>query len=140
MNKPEPDPSLCVLYDGDCPLCSREIGWYQKRGADERIRWINLRDAGLTSLPAGIGRDAALARFHVVQADGAVVSGAAAFVRLWQAYPGLRLAARLLSRPLPLAVLERAYRLFLPIRPALARLLPRRARPASHPTETPHDE
>lgn len=140
MNRPEPDPSLCVLYDGDCPLCSREIGWYQKLDANERIRWIDLRDTAASPLPAGIGRDTALARFHVVQADGAVASGAAAFVRLWQAYPGLRLAARLFSKPLPLAILERAYRLFLPLRPALARLLPRRTRPTSNITETHHDE
>lgn len=124
---------LTVLYDGDCPLCSREIGWYQGLNASERIRWIDLRDAS-ARLPDGIDRDTALARFHVVAADGAAVSGAAAFLRLWQAYPGLRLAARVLSRPLPLALLERGYRLFLPIRPALARLLPQRGRSARLPS------
>ncbi len=117
---------LTVLYDGDCPLCSREIGWYQGLNASARIRWIDLRDAS-APLPDGIDRDTALARFHVVAADGTAASGAAAFLRLWQAHPGLRRAARLLSRPLPLALLERAYRLFLPIRPALARWLPRRS-------------
>lgn len=140
MSSPEPDPSLSVLYDGDCPLCSREIGWYQKLDANERIRWINLRDPAVSSLPENIRREDALARFHVVQENGSVASGAAAFVRLWQAYPGLRLAARLCSKPLPLAVLERAYRLFLPIRPALARLLPRRTKPESNTTEIHHDE
>lgn len=125
---------LTVLYDGDCPLCSREIGWYQGLNASERIRWIDLRDAS-ARLPDGIDRGAALARFHVVAADGATVSGAAAFLRLWQAYPGLRLAARVLSRPLPLALLERGYRLFLPIRPVLARLLPQRSRGARNSSD-----
>lgn len=114
---------LTVLYDGDCPLCSREIAWYRKKPANEPIRWVNLRDPA-ARLPAGIARDAALARFHVVHANGVAATGAAAFLRLWRAYPGLGRAARLLTNPLAMAVLERGYRLFLPLRPLLARLLP----------------
>jgi predicted DCC family thiol-disulfide oxidoreductase YuxK len=121
----KPSACLTVLYDGDCPLCSREIGWYKDKAAAEAIDWIDVSDPA-AALPAGIAREAALRRFHVVKPDGSVASGAAAFLRLWQAFPGLRRAAGLLSRPLPLALLERGYRLFLPIRPALARLLPRR--------------
>lgn len=122
--KQEASPAcLTVLYDGDCPLCSREIAWYQHRPANEPIRWVNLRDPA-ARLPEGIARDAALARFHVVHANGAAATGAAAFLRLWRAYPGLGRAARLLSNPPALAVLEAGYRLFLPLRPLLARLLP----------------
>lgn len=118
---------LTVLYDGDCPLCSREIAWYRQKPANEPIRWVNLRDPA-ARLPDGIERKAALARFHVVHANGAVATGAAGFLRLWRVYPGLGRAARLLSRPWALAVLERGYRLFLPLRPWLAKLLP-----APHP-------
>jgi predicted DCC family thiol-disulfide oxidoreductase YuxK len=130
--KPAHKPAACltVLYDGACPLCSREIGWYQGKAAAEAIEWVDVSDSA-AAVPAGIGREAALRRFHVVRPDGSVASGAAAFLRLWQAYPGLGRAARLLSRPLPLALLERGYRLFLPLRPLFARLLPRR-RPESH--------
>jgi len=116
---------LTVLYDGACPLCSREIDWYRTKQASEAIRWVDLTDPA-AGLPAGITRDAALARFHVVHANGTATTGAAAFLRLWRAYPGLGRVARWLSNPLALAVLEAGYRLFLPLRPLLARLLPHR--------------
>jgi predicted DCC family thiol-disulfide oxidoreductase YuxK len=124
MKTSAPAPCLTVLYDGDCPLCSREIAWYRQRQASERICWVDLRDPA-ARLPAGVARENALARFHVVHANGAVATGAAAFVRLWRAYPGLDRVARGLSNRYALAVLERGYRAFLKFRPALARLLPR---------------
>lgn len=118
----KPAACLAVLYDGACPLCSREIGWYRGRAASETICWVDLRDPA-AALPQGIERSDALARFHVIQPDGSAVTGAAAFVRMWQAFPGLRRIARLLSGPFALALLEFGYRLFLPVRPVLARLL-----------------
>jgi predicted DCC family thiol-disulfide oxidoreductase YuxK len=127
----KPSACLSVLYDGGCPLCRREIGWYRGKAAAEAIDWIDVSDPAATALPAGIAREAALKRFHVVKPDGSVASGAAAFLRVWQAFPGLRRAAGLLSRPVPLALLERGYRLFLPLRPALARLLARKPHSAS---------
>lgn len=129
MNQQDRAKCLTVLYDGACPLCSREIDWYRQKTADETIDWVDVSADTTATLPGGIEHAAALRRFHVIQPDGSVSSGAAAFVRLWQAFPGLRRAAGLLSGAMPLAVLESGYRLFLPIRPLLARLLPRRARP-----------
>ena len=64
-------------------------------------------------MPKGVRRDEALRRFHVLEADGHTVTGAAAFVRLWSAYPGL---ARL---PGVTPCLEFGYRLFLRLRPLL---------------------
>lgn len=123
MSRPDKD-CLTVLYDGDCPLCSREIGWYRMQASSEFIRWVDLRQTPQLELPEGIERRPALERFHVIQPDGLTVTGAAAFLRLWQAFPRLRRLAGLLSRPWMMAMLERGYRLFLPLRPWLARLLP----------------
>ena len=62
--------------------------------------------------------------------DGQLISGAAAFARLWRTLPGWRWLGRVVdlrvlgARPvLPLA--ELAYRLSLPLRPRLARLIAR---------------
>ena len=124
---PEPaDPSreLTVLYDGACPLCSREIAWYRCRTATETIRWVDVARSADTDLPQGIDRDAALRRFHVLEADGRPISGAAAFLRLWSAYPGLARYTRLRRLPGLLSLMELAYRLFLRLRPLLARVLP----------------
>lgn len=129
MPSTSPEPArtgqgLTVLYDGACPLCSREIGWYRRRAAAEAIRWVDLSRCEHTALPRGIDREAALRRFHVLEADGRPVTGAAAFVRLWSAHPRLARYARLARLPGVTWILELGYRLFLRLRPLLARSLP----------------
>ena len=123
--RPAPCPErLTVLYDGACPLCSREIAWYRRQAAGEDIRWLDLSRCEEAALPAGISRTDALARFHVVDDSGRPVSGAAAFARLWACYPGLRRLAWLARRPGIAQAMELGYRAFLHLRPALARLIP----------------
>jgi predicted DCC family thiol-disulfide oxidoreductase YuxK len=124
---PEPSHSgrgLTVLYDGACPLCSREIAWYRRQSAGEPIRWVDLTRCDAAALPPDIGRETLLRRFHVLEVDGRPVSGAAAFIRLWSAHPRLAPLARIGQLPGMLPLLEWGYRLFLRLRPLLARSLP----------------
>lgn len=122
---------LTVYYDGACPLCRTEIGHYRGCAGAGGVRFVDLATLGDdASLGPGLDRAAAQARFHVREADGRLVSGAAAFARLWRRLPAWRWLGRLVEvrilgfRPvLPLA--EAAYRLFLPLRPRLARGLSR---------------
>ena len=118
---------LTVYYDGACPLCTAEIDHYRRcRGADG----IAFVDVASTSPDAGadLTREAALARFHVRQADGKLLSGAAAFARLWRGLPGWRWLGRIAGSRAVLPLAETAYRLFLPLRPVLARSLARSRR------------
>lgn len=124
VNAPEPGARLTVLYDGACPLCSREIAWYRRQTAREAIRWVDVAHCADAELPQGIGREAALRRFHVLEADHRLLGGAAAFARLWTAYPRLARYARLYRLPGVAPLMEYAYRLFLRLRPLLARSLP----------------
>jgi len=113
---------LTVYYDGGCPLCRLEISHYQGQNGAERICFLDVSKAGdLAALD--LPRDKALARFHVRDSSGALVSGAAAFVRIWLVLPKWRWAARLSRIPGALWVMERAYRGFLPLRPFIARIL-----------------
>lgn len=112
-------PRATVYYDGACPLCRREIGLYRACPGAERIDWVDV--AAIEQPAADLDRASALARFHVRTADGRLVSGAAAFLALWRSLPGWRVAARLLAVPPLPWLLERFYRLFLRIRPAIAR-------------------
>lgn len=110
---------LLILYDGACPLCAREIAHYQGLPAVAPVRFSDVSAAPDGDLGCGIDRRAALARMHVVEPDGTVVSGARAFIALWKRMPGWRWLARIASVPPAPWALEAAYRGFLRLRPAL---------------------
>lgn len=84
MNSPE----LTIYYDGSCPLCRREIAFYRRLPGAERLDWMDV-SAG-APLGEGLSCDAAMRRFHVREAGGRLLSGGAAFARLWRALPGWR--------------------------------------------------
>jgi predicted DCC family thiol-disulfide oxidoreductase YuxK len=104
---------ITVYYDGACPVCRREIGFYQARTGGA----VSYCDVAAEVCPApDLKREEALKRFHVRLADGALVSGAAAFLALWRATPGFRTAGRLLQARPTVAVLDVAYAGFLRLR------------------------
>jgi predicted DCC family thiol-disulfide oxidoreductase YuxK len=113
-----PAPALTVLYDGSCPLCRREIGLYQSLHPSEPLAWRDV-SATCAALPSGTRREDLMARFHVMQADGAVLSGAKAFVALWSTLPGWRWLSRLARLPGATPCLEWIYCRFLVARPWL---------------------
>ena len=118
-----------ILYDGACPLCRSEIELYRRQDKQGRLCLVDISTpAGAAQLPPGLSQQAALARFHVVLPSGERVSGAAAFVQVWRRLPRWRLLARLAALPGVPALLEGAYRLFLPARPLLVRLFLRTRR------------
>lgn len=120
---------LTVYYDGACPLCRTEIAHYRGQAGAERVNFVDLATVkSEAALGPGLALPAAKARFHVRETDGRLVSGAAAFARLWRRLPGWRWLARLVEwrvfgRQPVLPMAEAAYRLSLPLRPRLVRLL-----------------
>jgi predicted DCC family thiol-disulfide oxidoreductase YuxK len=117
-------PDLTVFYDGSCPLCRAEIGYYARADEEGRLRFIDV--AHSTADPAcGLSRQQAMSRFHVLRADGTLVSGADAFVTVWRRLPRWRWVAWLAGAPGVKIVLEGAYRLLLRLRPTLSRMLKR---------------
>lgn len=122
-------PALTVYYDGACPLCSREIAFYRRRNGAERVDWCDVSKTEPEALPPGLTRERALARFHVQAADGSLSSGGQAFARLWRVLPDFSVLGRMFQLPGLAWCLERAYRLFLPLRPVLARRWRKAARP-----------
>lgn len=84
---------LEVLYNSECPVCSREIAHYQKRTGDDIVY-----DPISETTPAdwGITKDQAARELHV-RVDGETLSGVGAFLALWARVPGFRWLARLVS-------------------------------------------
>ncbi len=114
--KSTPTPLLTLDYDGGCPVCTREIGFYQRRRGADRIHWVNLAQCEASDLGTDLGFDAAIARLHARRPDGHLESGARAFAALWQALPAFRLAGRVAALPGVVQVLEWSYRGFLKVR------------------------
>ena len=90
-------PTCTVFYDGSCPLCSAEIGVYRRQDTQGSLTLVDVSQP--SALPEGLTQAAALARFHVITADGQLLSGAAAFVAVWRGLAGWRWLARLSDLP-----------------------------------------
>ena len=114
---------VTVYFDGSCPLCRREIGFYRRsRGASD-IVWEDVSSAAQGHVASDLTCSQAMARFHVRDAQGKLTSGAAAFVQLWLNLKYWRWLGQLCKGPLSLRLLEHCYIYFLRWRPALQRRL-----------------
>ncbi len=80
---------------------------------------IGFVDIGRSDAVCPIDRRSLLARLHAREADGSMVSGAAAFAAMWRAIPLLRPLGLVARNGWVLRGLEVTYRAFLHIRPAL---------------------
>jgi predicted DCC family thiol-disulfide oxidoreductase YuxK len=93
------------------------------------VCFVDVSDA-TQPLPPGTTRPQLMARFHVLGAHGRLLSGAQAFLALWAALPGWRWLARVGRLPGAAWAMERAYLVFLRVRPALQRWARTLDRPA----------
>ena len=113
-----------VYFDGSCPLCRAEIGHYRRKDHTGALCFVDVTERSAL-IPDGFTQRRAMERFHVRTGDGALLSGAAAFVEVWARLSCWRWAARAAALPGVLAFLELSYRLFLPARPTLAAIFGR---------------
>jgi predicted DCC family thiol-disulfide oxidoreductase YuxK len=116
---------LQVFYDGSCPICTREIAFYQRREGADGICWVDVSASKSPEVAPGLSKDQALSRFHVKTVDGTLVSGGAAFAELWTALPGFGPLGRIFQTSFLVWGLNRAYDAFLKLRPFLQRLAAR---------------
>ena len=110
-----------VYFDGSCPLCRAEIGYYRGKDRAGALCFVDVSAPG-AKVPEGMTQQRAMERFHVRAGNGRIMSGAAAFVEVWARLPAWRWAARAAALPGVLIVLEFGYRLFLPVRPFISRV------------------
>jgi len=87
-----------VLYNGDCPICAREIAAYRAR-AERTGAPLAFQPLAAADLAAwGLTAEAAARRLHVRQGDR-ILAGVPAFRALWAALPGFRWLARVTGWP-----------------------------------------
>jgi predicted DCC family thiol-disulfide oxidoreductase YuxK len=92
------DDSLRVLYNGSCPICSKEIEHYQRYSEGEGLPIAY--DDLMTEAREGwtIDENSAAKALRVRRGDQVLV-GVDAFLALWEALPRYRLLARLVRLP-----------------------------------------
>lgn len=86
------------------------------RRLDKR-RAIDFVDITNPSTACPLDRGLLLRRLHARENDGAILSGAAAFAAMWRAIPLLRPLGLAARNPTVLRILEKAYLVFLRLRP-----------------------
>jgi len=99
-----------VLYDGECPLCSREIRSLERRDRGRgRIQFEDIADPNFDPQRYGVQADDLMARIHGVLPSGDLIEGVEVFRRAYSAVglgwlvaptrlPGLRELADLAYR------------------------------------------
>lgn len=100
-----------VLYDGDCPLCRREIGWLRRWDRRGRIRFTDIAAEDFSAVGLGLDQDRLMAEIHGRLPDGTWIRGVEVFRRLYAAvgYPRFAAATRW---PGVAQALELGYRAF----------------------------
>ena len=114
-----------VYFDGQCPLCTREIQFYRRQRGAENVNWVDVAKVDKLDLPVGLTQEDALARFHIVNVKGQLISGGEAFSALWLSLPAFRWAGRFFQINFFAFLLEAMYKIFLPCRPLLQRFMPK---------------
>lgn len=116
---------LEMLYDGDCPICQRQVAWIRRQRHRERIHCVDIRGSDFS--PAAWGRDweELLGRMFARDGRGEWFAGMDA-VRAMLALLGYRRLVWLSHRPGLKGILDRGYLWVARHRFALGRLLPDR--------------
>jgi len=95
-------PEITVLFDGECPLCAREVAMLRRldRGRG-RIAFDDIAAPGFDARRYARAHGELMARIHAALPDGRLVEGVEVFRRAyaavglgwalaWTAWPGLR--------------------------------------------------
>lgn len=106
-----PGEQVEVFFDGDCPLCKREIAWLRRRDRQHRIRFTDLAAPDFDPAATGRTLEVLMARIHGRLPDGSWIEGVEVFRRLYSAI-GFGPLVAVTRWPLVRQMLEMGYRLF----------------------------
>ena len=104
---PKPYP-LTVYFDGDCPICRREIDLMKIFNRKNHLKFIDFAASSYLPEEHGLSPCDLGQVIHARWADGTLITGVEVFREMWEAI-GLRALARLARRPMINKLLVRAY-------------------------------
>lgn len=88
---------LTVLYDGNCPLCYKEIVHYKKKDLNDKLICIDIAHADFDINKYGLDLDEVNLKLHAITESGTVYTGIDTFIEIWNRIPGYDLFSRFVS-------------------------------------------
>ncbi|MDM9383838.1 DUF393 domain-containing protein [Chlorogloeopsis sp. ULAP01] len=82
-----PSWQIKLLYDGECPLCMREVNFLKRRDAGRGlVAFVDIADENYTPEEhGGIDFATAMGRIHGILPDGSVIKNVEVFRRVYEA-------------------------------------------------------
>lgn len=111
---------LEVFYDGDCPICSREIAFLRSRSPEDRVTFIDINSPQFNPDLCNKSKTILKSTFHARKENGEWLMGMEVMARLY-GLAGFHRLERFLNSPPILAVTKICYRIFARYRPTLQR-------------------
>ena len=81
----QPEAVFEVFYDGECPLCVREIEMLRGLDRRARLRFTDIADPRFDAASVGVSWPTLMAQIHGRMPDGTLVHGVEVFRQLYQA-------------------------------------------------------
>ena len=100
-----------VFFDGDCPLCSREINFLKKLDTKNKITFTDISDPNFVASEYGLTFDDFMVQIRGRLPDGTMVTGVEVFRILYGAI-GLKWAVAVTRWPVIRQALDLGYELF----------------------------
>jgi predicted DCC family thiol-disulfide oxidoreductase YuxK len=114
-----------VLYDGECPLCRREVDWLKRRDKYGRLACEDISAPGFDASRYGVAREDAMGVMHGVFPDGRLVRKVEAIREAYRTV-GLGWLVAPTGWPVFRSFFELLYALFARYRMPIGRLFGRR--------------
>ncbi|HIK16598.1 MAG TPA: DUF393 domain-containing protein [Leptolyngbyaceae cyanobacterium M33_DOE_097] len=75
-----------LLYDGECPLCLREVDFLKRRDAGRGlVVFVDIADPAYEPMAnGGVDFETAMGRIHAVLPDGSVIKNVAVFRQIYE--------------------------------------------------------
>lgn len=100
-----------VFFDGECPLCAREIAMLRRRDRLGRIRFTDIAAPDFDASERGLDLTTLMGEIHGQLPGGELVTGVEVFRRLYSAI-GFERLVELSRAPVVSQLLDGAYALF----------------------------
>jgi predicted DCC family thiol-disulfide oxidoreductase YuxK len=79
------DHDIEVFYDGECPLCMREIRLLRQLDRRERIRLVDIAAKGFDAASVGVSWERLMDRIYGRLPDGTLIEGVEVFRQIYAA-------------------------------------------------------